>query len=66
MFFFATKPYEYRLDEYLRKKGPQSEKNALLIFSDIIKASFSLIMAGFYHRNLRPEHFVLVDNKWKL
>lgn len=37
-----------------------------MIFQDILKAAYSFIMEGFWHRNLRADHFVKVGNKWKL
>ena len=39
---------------------------ALEIFEQCMKAIYSLYMAGFWHRNIRPEHFVKVKKTWKL
>ena len=36
------------------------------IAEDMIKAIYGIINLGFFHRNLRIEHFVLHQNKWKL
>ena len=33
---------------------------------DILKAVYSLFLAGYWTRNLRAEHFVKVGNHWKL
>ena len=38
----------------------------MLIFEQIVKAIYSLYMAGFWHRNIRPEHFVKSEGVWKL
>lgn len=61
-----TKKYEARLDEYLLTAGPRPEKQALIIFQDILKAVYSLVMNGYWHRNLRAEHFVKIGDHWKL
>ena len=53
------------LETYLKSKVIE-EKEALAIFKQITKAIYSLYMAGFWHRNIRPEHFVKVGEMWKM
>ena len=43
-----------------------AEPEALTVFSQLIKAVYSLWVGGYVHRNLRAEHFVLGKDVWKL
>lgn len=36
------------------------------IFDQIVRAVYSLIMNGYWHRNIRAEHFVKCGKLWKL
>ena len=36
------------------------------IAGDILKAIYGLLVAGYFHRNLRFEHFVRHKGVWKL
>jgi hypothetical protein len=36
------------------------------IFDNILKAVYSIYSNGYWHKNIRPEHFVKIDNIWKL
>lgn len=60
-----TDVYECNLQQYI-DKAHISEKDALDIFSQVVKAIYSLVMNGYWHRNIRPDHFVRVDKVWKL
>ena len=64
-FIFVTEQYDHNLETYLKSKVIE-EKEALSIFREIIKSVFSTYTAGFWHRNVRPEHFVKVKNTWKM
>jgi hypothetical protein len=43
-----------------------SEKEALEIFNQTLKAVYSLTMMGYLHKNIRPAHFVKCGKYWKL
>ncbi len=36
------------------------------IFDQIVRAVYSLIMSGYWHRNIRAEHFVKSGETWKM
>lgn len=36
------------------------------IFDNILKSIYSLYSNGYWHKNIRAEHFVKVGNLWKL
>ena len=62
---FVTAPYTTTLDKYT-KQSKISEKEALVIFDQIVKAVYSLYVSGFQTKNLRAQHFVLSKKVWKL
>ena len=62
---FVTQPYKTTLDRYT-KKNKISQKQAMKIFDHIVKAVYSLYNAGFISKNIRSQHFVLVNKTWKL
>jgi hypothetical protein len=43
-----------------------SEKEALDIFYQVLKAIYSITMMGYLHKNIRPAHFVKCGKLWKL
>ena len=55
-----------RLSDYIDRKVKIEEKESLEIFSQIIKAIYSIMAKGYWHRSIRAEHFVKVGYKWKL
>lgn len=61
----VTRPYTTTLDKYT-KKHKTNEKEALKIFDQIMKSVYSLYVAGFISKNVRSQHFVLVNKTWKL
>jgi hypothetical protein len=60
-----TKPYQSTLEKYIKSKKI-NEKEALGIFDQILKAVYSLWMDDTITRNLRSQHIVLSNNKWRL
>jgi hypothetical protein len=65
MFTFITEPYETNLEEYMRTTRI-TEVQALQIFDNVLKAVYSVYVSGYWHKCIRPEHFVKVGNTWKL
>ncbi len=43
-----------------------NESEALRIFDNVLKAIYSIYANGYWHKSIRPEHFVKIDNAWKL
>jgi predicted membrane-bound spermidine synthase len=62
---FITKPFEYSLFDFVKSKKIQ-EKEAMKIFDQIIKAIYSLYQEEFLTRQVRSEHIVFSEGKWKL
>lgn len=60
-----TEAYETTLEQYIYKKSIQ-EKEALAIFTQVARAAYSIAAAGYWHRNVRPLHFVKCGEVWKL
>ena len=51
--------------EYMRTTRI-TETEALRIFDHVLKAVYSVYANGYWHRNVRPEHFVKVGDTWRL
>jgi hypothetical protein len=60
-----TEAYETNLQQYIYNKAIQ-EKEALAIFTQVARAAYSISIAGYWHRNIRPLHFVKCGDVWKL
>lgn len=65
IFTFITQPYETNLMNYMRFVRI-NETEAMQIFDHVMKAVYSVYAAGYWHKSIRPEHFVKVDDVWKL
>jgi hypothetical protein len=38
----------------------------MAVFDQIVRAVYSIVMNGYWHRNVRAEHFVKCGKAWKL
>ena len=61
----VSQHYETTLQKYMFATNI-SEKEALEIFNQTLKAVYSLTMMGYLHKNIRPAHFVKCGKYWKL
>lgn len=58
--------YEIRLNDYLKQKGKLAEEEVMEISGNILKGVYGLLKADYIHCNIRVEHFVRLEGKWKL
>lgn len=62
---FVIDKYDIKLSEFIKKQNLQ-ENQARAIAQDILKAIYGLLIPGYFHKNLRLEHFVKHKGVWKL
>ena len=65
LFTFISQAYDTNLETYM-KTTLITETEQHRIFDNVLKAVYSVFGNGYWHKCIRPEHFVRIGNVWKL
>ena len=59
--------YGVTLEDYCRNsKTPMGYSEMVQVLKDVIEGIYGVIDRGYYPQNVRPEHFVLAEKRWKI